>query len=218
MEKLYKAVATSTLVVVSSSITALADYRPHAYTLAPDLHITNIQTCNPSRFVSGLQIVGHGQISYYVDNKHEDECFDFPVTVLPAGTNSRDLADVFRFLGTSNFDLYGRVAACPLTIVYYTNGWGDQSTIADGDFYQKGSPTGPRSGVHFVGKNGVDYSGWDYGLGGNASTMWGGSMQTASDGRTPLMVWFPTVSGTQTFTASMGGSVRCSIELDYDPS
>ena len=81
-------------------------YRSAALSLAPDLHTTNIQTCNTSRFVSGFKIVGGGKITNYIDHRHKDVCFDVDVTVLPENVNSRELVAVMKFLGHSEFDIF----------------------------------------------------------------------------------------------------------------
>jgi hypothetical protein len=85
-----------------------SQYRPVRYTTAPDLHQTNIATCSGSKFVSGLKVVGGGEIKLYVDEVNKDECFPGDVTVLPSDVSSRNLAQVLAYLGSTNFDIFAR--------------------------------------------------------------------------------------------------------------
>lgn len=82
------------------------EFAPSSQTLAPDLLQTNIMTCGGNDFVSGILIIGHGQITKYVDYKHRDACFDGDVIVLPEGVMSHDIAAILAFLGSGNFDVY----------------------------------------------------------------------------------------------------------------
>ena len=98
----YTLTGTSTVVDCPSSCPSLAlvhyyiigtlltssNFAPAKYTLAPDLIPSNVPTCSGSEFVSGFQILGGGKISWYVDHRHKDKCFDVDVNVLPEGVSS----------------------------------------------------------------------------------------------------------------------------------
>lgn len=80
--------------------------RPDRYTLAPDLIPSNVPTCSGSKFVNGFQILGGGEISWFVEHSKKDECFDLDVTVLPEGVSAKVVSEVLAALGSSNFDVY----------------------------------------------------------------------------------------------------------------
>lgn len=81
-------------------------YRPVAQTVNPDLFQTNIPICESNVWLSGMSVVGNGKVTHYVDYKHKDECFKYDVEVLPEGVDSRSEAQVFKYLGSSEFDVY----------------------------------------------------------------------------------------------------------------
>ena len=81
-------------------------YRPVAQTVNPDLFQTNIPICENNAWLSGMSVVGNGKVTHYVDNKHKDECFKYEVEVLPEDVDSRSEAQVFKHLGSSEFDVY----------------------------------------------------------------------------------------------------------------
>jgi hypothetical protein len=89
----------------SVDLTRARTLRPVRYTLAPDLIPSNVPTCSGSKFVSGFQIVGGGEISWYVDNSKKDECFDVDVNILPEGVNAKDMAAVLALLNQA-LDVY----------------------------------------------------------------------------------------------------------------
>jgi len=89
----------------SGAATRARTLRPVRYTLAPDLIPSNVPTCSGSKFVSGFQIVGGGEISWYVDNSKKDECFDVDVNILPEGVNAKDMAAVLALLNQA-LDVY----------------------------------------------------------------------------------------------------------------
>ena len=81
-------------------------YRPVAQTVNPDLFQTNIPICENNAWLSGMSVVGNGKVTHYVDYKHKDECFKYEVKVLPEDVDSRSEAQVFKHLGSSEFDVY----------------------------------------------------------------------------------------------------------------
>ena len=81
-------------------------YRPVAQTVNPDLFQTNIPVCESNVWLSGMSVVGNGKVTHYVDYKHKDECFKYEVEVLPEDVDSRSEAQVFKHLGSSDFDVY----------------------------------------------------------------------------------------------------------------
>ena len=81
-------------------------YRPVAQTVNPDLFQTNIPVCESNVWLSGMSVVGNGKVTHYVDYKHKDECFKYEVKVLPEDVDSRSEAQVFKHLGSSEFDVY----------------------------------------------------------------------------------------------------------------
>ena len=81
-------------------------YRPVAQTVYPDLFQSNIPICESNVWLSGMSVVGNGKVTHYVDYKHKDECFKYDVEVLPEGVDSRSEAQVFKYLGSSEFDVY----------------------------------------------------------------------------------------------------------------
>ena len=81
-------------------------YRPVAQTVNPDLFQTNIPVCESNLWLSGMSVVGNGKVTHYVDYKHKDECLKYEVEVLPEGVDSRSEAQVFKHLGSSEFDVY----------------------------------------------------------------------------------------------------------------
>ena len=81
-------------------------YRPVAQTINPDLFQTNFPLCESNVWLSGMSVVGNGKVTHYVDYKHKDECFKYEVKVLPEDVDSRSEAQVFKHLGSSEFDVY----------------------------------------------------------------------------------------------------------------
>ena len=81
-------------------------YRPVAQTVNPDLFQTNFPLCERNVWLSGMSVVGNGKVTHYVDYKHKDECFKYEVEVLPEDVDSRSKAQVFKHLGSSEFDVY----------------------------------------------------------------------------------------------------------------
>jgi ubiquitin len=81
-------------------------YRPVAQTVYPDLFQTNFPVCESNVWLSGMSVVGNGKLTHYVDYKHKDECFKYEVEVLPEDVDSRSEAQVFKHLGSSEFDVY----------------------------------------------------------------------------------------------------------------
>ena len=81
-------------------------YRPVAQTVNPDLFQTNIPVCESNLWLSGMSVVGNGKVTHYVDYKHKDECFKYEVEILPEDVDSRSEAQVFKHLGSSEFDVY----------------------------------------------------------------------------------------------------------------
>ena len=81
-------------------------YRPVAQTVYPDLFQSNIPICESNVWLSGMSVVGNGKVTHYVDYKHKDECFKYEVEVLPEDVDSRSEAQVFKHLGSSEFDVY----------------------------------------------------------------------------------------------------------------
>ena len=81
-------------------------YRPVAQTVNPDLFQTNLPVCERNVWLSGISVVGSGKVTHYVDYKHKDECFKYEVEVLPEDVDSRNEAQVFKHLGSSEFDVY----------------------------------------------------------------------------------------------------------------
>ena len=81
-------------------------YRPVAQTVNPDLFQTNIPICESNVWLSGMSVVGNGKVTHYVDYKHKDECFKYEVEVLPEDVDSRSEAQVFKHLGSNEFDVY----------------------------------------------------------------------------------------------------------------
>ena len=81
-------------------------YRPVAQTVNPDLFQTNFPVCESNVWLSGMSVVGNGKVTHYVDYKHKDECFKYEVKVLPEDIDSRSEAQVFKHLGSSEFDVY----------------------------------------------------------------------------------------------------------------
>lgn len=81
-------------------------YRPVAQTVNPDLFQTNIPVCESNLWLSGMSVVGNGKVTHYVDYKNKDECFKYEVKVLPEDVDSRSEAQVFKHLGSSEFDVY----------------------------------------------------------------------------------------------------------------
>ena len=81
-------------------------YRPVAQTVNPDLFQTNFPVCESNVWLSGMSVVGNGKVTHYVDYKHKDECFKYEVKVLPEDVDSRSEAQVFKHLGSSEFDVY----------------------------------------------------------------------------------------------------------------
>ena len=81
-------------------------YRPVAQTVNPDLFQTNFPLCERNVWLSGMSVVGNGKVTHYVDYKYKDECFKYEVKVLPEDVDSRSEAQVFKHLGSSQFDVY----------------------------------------------------------------------------------------------------------------
>ena len=81
-------------------------YRPVAQTINPDLFQTNFPLCESNVWLSGMSVVGNGKVTHYVDYKHKDECFKYEIKVLPEDVDSRSEAQVFKHLGSSEFDVY----------------------------------------------------------------------------------------------------------------
>ena len=81
-------------------------YRPVAQTVNPDLFQSNIPICESNVWLSGISVVGNGKVTHYVDYKHKDECFKYEVKVLPEDVDSRSEAQVFKHLGSNEFDVY----------------------------------------------------------------------------------------------------------------
>jgi len=81
-------------------------YRPVAQTINPDLFQTNFPLCESNVWLSGMSVVGNGKVTHYVDYKHKDECFKYEVEILPEDVDSRSEAQVFKHLGSSEFDVY----------------------------------------------------------------------------------------------------------------
>ena len=81
-------------------------YRPVARTINPDLFQTNFPLCESNVWLSGMSVVGNGKVTHYVDSKYKDECFKYEVKVLPEDVDSRSEAQVFKHLGSSQFDVY----------------------------------------------------------------------------------------------------------------
>ena len=81
-------------------------YRPVAQPVTPDLFQTNIPVCENNTWLSGMSVVGDGKVTHYVDYKNKDECFKYEVKVLPEDVDSRSEAQVFKHLGSSEFDVY----------------------------------------------------------------------------------------------------------------
>ena len=81
-------------------------YRPVAQTVNPDLFQTNFPVCESNVWLSGMSVVGNGKVTHYVDYKYKDECFKYEVKVLPEDVDSRSEAQVFKHLGSSEFDVY----------------------------------------------------------------------------------------------------------------
>ena len=81
-------------------------YRPVAQTVNPDLFQTNFPLCESNVWLSGMSVVGNGKVTHYVDYKHKDECFKYEVEVLPEDVDSRNETQVFKYLGSSEFDVY----------------------------------------------------------------------------------------------------------------
>ena len=81
-------------------------YRPVAQTVNPDLFQTNFPLCERNVWLSGMSVVGNGKVTHYVDYKFKDECFKYEVKVLPEDVDSRSEAQVFKHLGSSEFDVY----------------------------------------------------------------------------------------------------------------
>ena len=81
-------------------------YRPVAQTVYPDLFQSNIPICESNVWLSGMSVVGNGEVTHYVDYKHKDKCFKYEVEVLPEDVDSRSEAQVFKHLGSSEFDVY----------------------------------------------------------------------------------------------------------------
>ena len=81
-------------------------YRPVAQTVNPDLFQTNFPLCERNVWLSGMSVVGNGKVTHYVDYKYKDECFKYEVKALPEDVDSRSEAQVFKHLGSSEFDVY----------------------------------------------------------------------------------------------------------------
>jgi len=81
-------------------------YRPVAQTVYPDLFQSNIPICESNVWLSGMSVVGNGKVTHYVDYKHKDECFKYEVEVLPEDVDPRSEAQVFKHLGSNEFDVY----------------------------------------------------------------------------------------------------------------
>ena len=81
-------------------------YRPVAQTVYPDLFQSNIPICESNVWLSGMSVVGKGKVTHYVDYKHKDECFKYEVEVLPEDVDPRSEAQVFKHLGSNEFDVY----------------------------------------------------------------------------------------------------------------
>jgi len=81
-------------------------YRPVAQTVNPDLFQTNFPVCESNVWLSGMSVVGNGKVTHYVDYKQKDECFKYEVEILPEDVDSRSEAQVFKHLGSSEFDVY----------------------------------------------------------------------------------------------------------------
>lgn len=81
-------------------------YRPVAQTVNPDLFQTNFPLCERNVWLSGMSVVGNGKVTHYVDYKYKDECFKYEVKVLPEDVDSRSEAQVFKHLGSNEFDVY----------------------------------------------------------------------------------------------------------------
>ena len=119
---LHLVVATSTSSTTSSTTSTYAptviepevdnrdkssiQYRPVAQTVNPDLFQTNFPLCERNVWLSGMSVVGNGKVTHYVDYKYKDECFKYEVKVLPEDVDSRSEAQVFKHLGSSEFDVY----------------------------------------------------------------------------------------------------------------
>ena len=98
--------ATLHLVLRLSENKSSIQYRPVAQTVNPDLFQTNFPVCESNVWLSGMSVVGNGKVTHYVDYKHKDECFKYEVKVLPEDVDSRSEAQVFKHLGSSEFDVY----------------------------------------------------------------------------------------------------------------
>ena len=72
--------------------------KPDSYTTAPDLIPSNVPTCDTSKFVSGFQIIGNGEIKYYADYAKRDECFNVDVTILPEDVSAKDVEELLAWL------------------------------------------------------------------------------------------------------------------------
>ena len=81
-------------------------YRTVAQNVYPDLFQTNFPVFESNVWLSGMSVVGNGKVTHYVDYKHKDECFKYEVEVLPKDVDSRSEAQVFKHLGSSEFDVY----------------------------------------------------------------------------------------------------------------
>ena len=51
-------------------------------------------------------LCGLVKVTHYVDYKHKDKCFKYEVEILPEDVDSRSEAQVFKHLGSSEFDVY----------------------------------------------------------------------------------------------------------------
>ena len=99
-------VLTVTILEVDNRDKSSIQYRPVAQTVNPDIFQSNIPICESNVWLSGMSVVGNGKVTHYVDYKHKDECFKYEVKVLPEDVDSRSEAQVFKHLGSSEFDVY----------------------------------------------------------------------------------------------------------------
>lgn len=93
--------------VATPAICSSSGLAPESYTLAPDLIVSNVPTCDGA-FVSGFQILSN-PVEWYVDAHHADRCFNMDVTFLPEDVSAYDEDAVSEFLGDRKVDFFKRV-------------------------------------------------------------------------------------------------------------
>jgi len=108
--KKYLFVTALSLTVVASGVHAggkctSTSLKSDTLTLAPDLIISNVPTCDGD-FVSGFQIIGGGGVEWYADAHHAGTCFDVDVTFLPEGVSAYDMDAVLDYLGDRDVDVF----------------------------------------------------------------------------------------------------------------